>query len=302
MKSEQERALALLESRLGGRNRGYRWFLLPLLLSSERELASILSIPGPEARTFSDALRSEFKRTLDIVSPGELAALGHRPPRSRVPTGVPCIDDLLGGGFLPGQTYQLFGPPGSGKTELAYLAILSFLHHPFGKETKVAVIDSEHSFRPERLVQHAGAPVDLNRVFVATCYSSPHLVTLLGTVTSMMRRGASIPLLVVDSVMPPSFQLDQEEAAGRQRLLLDLSERIWAISRDQGACVLFTNHSAGSLPLPSNSNVFLGCSDHAVHTRRDELDPAVHVARSMKSAASKEREVRFRVGPGGITA
>ncbi len=285
-----------MQSRLGSKYRGYRWFLLPLLLSSEREIASILSISEAEARAFSERLRAEFKHPFDVIN---LRGI-QQPPRTCVPTGLPCIDELLGGGFRAGLTYQLFGPVASGKTELGYLAMLSFLRHPFGKETKVAFIDSEHSFRPERLVQHAGGQIDLNKVFVATCYSSPHLLTLLGAVESMMRRGNSIPLLVVDSVIPSSFQLDQDEPVKRQRLLLDLSERIWTISRDHGTCVLFTNHAAGNLPLPSNSNVLLGYSDHAIFTRKDEFDAAVHVARSIKSVTGKEREARFRIGPGGI--
>ncbi|NJE61523.1 recombinase [Thermococcus sp. 21S7] len=36
----------------------------------------------------------------------------------RVSTGVPGLDDVLSGGFLPGRTYLIVGPPGSGKTTL----------------------------------------------------------------------------------------------------------------------------------------------------------------------------------------
>jgi hypothetical protein len=302
MKSTQGKLLAFLESRLGSQYKGYRWFLLPLLFSSERELASILSISDAEARAVRDSLHAEFKHPFDIVGSGEVAALGNPPPRALVPTGVPCIDELLGGGFRAGQTYHLFGPPASGKTELGYLAMLSFLRHPFGKEPSVAVIDTEHSFRPERLMQHSSGSVDLNKIFVATCYSAPHLVTLLGTVESMMRRGKFIPLLVIDSILPTSFQLNQDEPVKRQRMLLDLSERIWAISRDHGTCVVFTNHAAGDLPMPSSSNVLLGYSDHAIYTRKNELDQTLHEARSIKSAIGKEREARFHIGPAGITA
>ncbi|ASA76807.1 ATPase domain-containing protein [Thermococcus sp. 5-4] len=34
----------------------------------------------------------------------------------RVSTGVPGLDDLIGGGFIPGRVYLIIGPPGSGKT------------------------------------------------------------------------------------------------------------------------------------------------------------------------------------------
>jgi len=34
----------------------------------------------------------------------------------RVSTGVPGLDDIIGGGFIPGRVYLVIGPPGSGKT------------------------------------------------------------------------------------------------------------------------------------------------------------------------------------------
>ncbi len=34
----------------------------------------------------------------------------------RVSTGVPGLDDMIGGGFIPGRVYLIIGPPGSGKT------------------------------------------------------------------------------------------------------------------------------------------------------------------------------------------
>lgn len=36
----------------------------------------------------------------------------------RASTGVPGLDDLIGGGFLPGRVYLVVGPPGSGKTTI----------------------------------------------------------------------------------------------------------------------------------------------------------------------------------------
>lgn len=31
----------------------------------------------------------------------------------RLPTGVPGLDNLIGGGFLPGRVYLITGPPGA---------------------------------------------------------------------------------------------------------------------------------------------------------------------------------------------
>ncbi|WP_456366695.1 RAD55 family ATPase [Thermococcus sp.] len=36
----------------------------------------------------------------------------------RIPSGVPGLDNVIGGGFLPGRVYLVTGPPGSGKTTI----------------------------------------------------------------------------------------------------------------------------------------------------------------------------------------
>ncbi len=36
----------------------------------------------------------------------------------RIPSGVPGLDEIIGGGFLPGRVYLITGPPGSGKTTM----------------------------------------------------------------------------------------------------------------------------------------------------------------------------------------
>jgi circadian clock protein KaiC len=38
---------------------------------------------------------------------------------ARSPTGVPGLDDVLNGGFIPGRLYLVDGNPGAGKTTLA---------------------------------------------------------------------------------------------------------------------------------------------------------------------------------------
>ncbi|WP_148882700.1 RAD55 family ATPase [Thermococcus aciditolerans] len=43
----------------------------------------------------------------------------------RASSGVPGLDDLIGGGFLPGRVYLVVGPPGSGKTTLGIQFLMS---------------------------------------------------------------------------------------------------------------------------------------------------------------------------------
>lgn len=46
-------------------------------------------------------------------------------PEGAIPVGCPAIDELLGGGFERGTVSQVYGPPGSGKSNLALSAAVS---------------------------------------------------------------------------------------------------------------------------------------------------------------------------------
>lgn len=69
----------------------------------------------------------------------------------RIPLGC-CIDDILGGGLETKVITQIYGPPGSGKTNLCMQASVSTVD----QGRKVVYVDTEagHSF--ERLRQIAG--------------------------------------------------------------------------------------------------------------------------------------------------
>ena len=58
------------------------------------------------------------------------------------------LDDLLGGGIRPGTIIDIFGPGGSGKTQLAMQISLNSL-----RDGTVLYQDSTGGFRPERMLQ-----------------------------------------------------------------------------------------------------------------------------------------------------
>ena len=62
-------------------------------------------------------------------------------PPSRLPTGVPGLDTVLGGGLLVGDAYLVVGPPGSGKTTLGNQ--LAFAHARAGGIALVVTLMTE---------------------------------------------------------------------------------------------------------------------------------------------------------------
>jgi len=206
---------------------------------------------------------------------------------------------MLGGGFEPGHIYQVFGQSLSGKTEFCYIAIKAFLDYYAGQEMKILAIDSEHSFRPERLLQISEGNVDLNKISVATCYSSPHMIALLQNIEKMFDNGLACPLLVIDSILPASFQLYQEEPAKRQQLLVVIAEKLWTMARNHNVSIIFTNHAAGKLALPSSGNLLLEYCDYAIYLQKNEFDETLHEARMIKTTCMPEKSARFRISSKG---
>ena len=64
-----------------------------------------------------------------------------RPGLARVPTGVPGLDAVLGGGLLAGDAYLVVGAPGTGKTTLGNQ--LAFAHAAAGGAALVATLLTE---------------------------------------------------------------------------------------------------------------------------------------------------------------
>lgn len=176
----------------------------------------------------------------------------------------------------------------------------AFLDYYAEQAMKILVIDSEHSFRPERLLQISEENVDLNRISVATCYSSPHMIALLQNIEKMIENGLACCLLVIDSILPASFQLYQDEPVKRQQMLLVIVEKLWAMARNRGICILFTNHAAGKLPLPSSGNLLLEYCDYAIYLQKNEFDETLHEARMIKTLNIAEKSAMFHISSKGF--
>lgn len=72
----------------------------------------------------------------------------------RLTTGSREIDNLLNGGFETGEITEIFGESGIGKTQLCHMLAVT-CQLPFnqgGGEGKCMYIDTDNTFRPERLL------------------------------------------------------------------------------------------------------------------------------------------------------
>ena len=77
----------------------------------------------------------------------------------KLTTGSKALNSLLGGGFETQAISELFGEFGSGKTQIAHQCAVTvqLSVEEGGLDGDVLIIDTENTFRPERIVQMAEA-------------------------------------------------------------------------------------------------------------------------------------------------
>ena len=75
--------------------------------------------------------------------------------RLKISTGSKELDNMLQGGITTGCFVELYGSPASGKTQICYtLSVNCLLPKDFGGlESGVILLDTEGSFKPQRLKQ-----------------------------------------------------------------------------------------------------------------------------------------------------
>jgi DNA repair protein RadA len=125
---------------------------------------------------------------------------------SKLTTGSRALDELLGGGLESSCITEFYGEFGSGKTQITHqLCVNNF--RPVddgGNEAHSVYIDTENTFRPERIIQMAMAydldPTEvLQSIHVARAFNSHHQMLLVEKAKDITK-DHPIRLMVVDSL------------------------------------------------------------------------------------------------------
>jgi len=124
----------------------------------------------------------------------------------RITTGSKEFDSLIGGGVETQAITELYGKFGSGKTQVAHqLAVnVQTPKEDGGLNGTVIFIDTENTFRPERIKQMAEAKkLDAEKILkgihVARAYNSDHQMLLVDK-ASDLAEGYKTKLVIVDSL------------------------------------------------------------------------------------------------------
>jgi DNA repair protein RadA len=117
----------------------------------------------------------------------------------RFRTGLPGLDEMLEGGIEMGTITQLYGEPGTCKTQLCHK-----LCAQLSAENKAIYIDTEGKFRPERIADIASRNLAgkeiLKRILVSTPFDSRQQEERILDSYFTIMKDPKIKLLIIDSI------------------------------------------------------------------------------------------------------
>jgi DNA repair protein RadA len=173
-----------------------------IAVASPGELAAAGSIGETTATKIIKAARE----MLDIGFETADLLLERRKIAGRISTGSKALDEMFGGGLETQAITEMYGSFRSGKTQMAHQLAVMVQRSPEegGLSAKAIYVDTEGTFRPERLVDMAEAyGMDtakvLKNVVWARAYNSDHQILLCDQAMEMATEH-NAKLLVVDSV------------------------------------------------------------------------------------------------------
>jgi len=223
--------------------------LMALAVASPSELAEIADIGEGVASKIIQAARE--KADVGGFETGE-EILERMKERKHLTTGSKALDELLGGGFETQAITELFGEFGSGKTQIAHQLCVNVQlpEEQGGLDGHALFIDTENTFRPERIIQMANAyEMDSNEVLkkihVATAYNSNHQMILVDKAMDVAKE-YPVRLIVVDS-LTGHFRAEyvgRGTLADRQQKLNKHMHSLLRFGRIYNAVICVTNQVA----------------------------------------------------------
>lgn len=234
--------------------------LLSIAVASVGELEESSGLSTAAVKKIINAARDTLK--MGFQSGTEL--LEKRNTVIKIPTGSEALNKLMGGGFETGAIVEAYGEFGSGKTQIAHL--LTVMTQKQDPASYAIYIDTENTFRPERIAQLAkGAGLDpkkvLEHIKVARAYNSDHQMLLAEKVEDLIKEDKlKVRVVVVDS-LTAHFRAEfigRGTLAERQQKLNRHMHTLLRLADTQNCCVFVTNQ------VMSTPDVFFGDPTKAI--------------------------------------
>ena len=231
----------------------------------------------------------------------------------KLTTGSKEVDSLIGGGIETQSITEVYGKFASGKTQWCFETAVTcqLPKDQGGLEGNCLYIDSENSFRPERVIsvaQRFGLDENevLKNIFVARAYNADHQM-LLAEKASEMVKEKNIRLVIVDSLTAQfrSEFIGRGQLAGRQQKLNKQIRTLQKLAEMSNVVVLVTNQVMerpdilfGDPTAPVGGNVVGHASKTRIYLRKSKDDK--RVAKLVDSPSLPDGEAIYRVTEKGL--
>lgn len=233
--------------------------------------------------------------------------------RDRISSGSNSFDDLLGGGLETKAVTEVYGEFGTGKTQLCHTLCVMVQQDTLagGLDAKALYIDTENTFRPERIVSISDTRgIDprksLENIIVAKAFNSAHQELIIQEAGSVIEDN-HVKLILVDSAVAHyrAEFLGRATLSERQQRLNKFMHILVRIAETYDLAVLVTNQIQaspdayfGDAARPTGGNVVAHTSTYRIYLKRSGKN---RIARMVDSPYHAEREIVFTLTERGIS-
>jgi len=284
--------------------------IMDLIVRGPVEVAQVTGMEKDTANklvtTARQFLADEGVIAKDFVSATEVYK--RRQNLVRISTGTECFDKFLDGGIECGSLTEIYGEFGSGKTQFCHTMAVMVQKQELGN---VLYIDTENTFRPERIVTIAKLnDLDpdkvLENITVARAYNSAHQVLIMEEVGKLIEK-ENIKLIVADSGtgLYRAEYLGRGTLSERQQKLNHFFHLLVRTAETYNIAVLVTNQVLhdpaqmfGDPTKAVGGNVVAHTSTYRIYFRKSGKK---RVARMVDSPHHAEEEIVFQLTEAGIS-
>ncbi|MCV0431098.1 DNA repair and recombination protein RadA [Nitrosopumilus sp.] len=288
--------------------------VMDLIVRGPVEIAEITGMEKDTAEKIVNKARQHLVEggliAKDFVSASEIYK--YRQSIGKITTGTNCLDTLFDGGLETQALTEVYGEFGCGKTQFAHTmsVMVQKSKEEGGLEGSVLYIDTENTFRPERIVAIAQAhEMDpekvLDNIIVARAYNSAHQVLILEEAGPVIEEN-NVKLIVADSAVGlfRAEYLGRGTLSVRQQKLNHFVHLLSRIAETYNCAAIATNQVMASPDVffgdptrPIGGNVVAHTSTYRIYFKKSGKK---RIARMVDSPHHPEEEVIFALGEAGI--
>lgn len=283
--------------------------VMAIAVATPGEIVEATGISEAGARKIINAARTN----LDMGFESGDQVMKKRERVIKISTGHKGFDAMMAGGFETGAITEIYAEFGAGKTQVGHILAVNAVGADMDNNPVVFYVDTENTFRPERIKQLAEAKgLDAEKVLkcikVGRAYNSDHQMLLVEKVEELINeQHMNVKLIVVDS-LTAHFRAEfvgRGTLAERQQKINKHMHNLLKVADTHNICVYVTNQVMakpdqffGDPTQAIGGHIVGHASTFRIYLRKGKKGS--RVAKLVDSPNLPEAEVAFYVTEGGL--